>query len=135
MATISLGSGVKGLTAKETGKILDVTIDFSVTPYAAATVLSYALIAPVDVSRTFYQVVTASTDASTRTVGIGDGSAATTWVTALDMKTAGNLTKSAASQDADSAGIFYVANNTLIITLNHDLTSGVLRVVQFGNII
>jgi hypothetical protein len=125
-----LGVGIPALKSKEEGKLIDVTIDFSVNGVAAADTESVALPANTYATDVFYQVVAASTDASTRTLDIGDTAVgATAWVSNLDMKTAGVLTRSAGT------AYTYTAADQLLISHDHALTTGKLRVVVYGKLV
>ena len=129
MPTITLGTGVPAWNAKEVGKVLDITIDFSATNRALGDILKSITPANTYITDVFYQVVTASTDASTRTVDIGDNGSATQWVSNLDMKTKADMVRSSGSAE------LYTAADAINIHLDTDLTTGVLRVVAYGEII
>jgi hypothetical protein len=143
-----LGVGIPSLRAKETGKIIDTTINFTKTPYSAGDVLEIAIPVNTEVTDVYYSVTAACTDGGARTLGIGDtATGATKWATAVDMTTAavgvagpepfaGNdnptvypLTKSA------TAAALYAAADVLKLTLNHNMTTGAIRIVAYGKII
>ena len=148
MAIKILGVGTPAARKKELGKILDVVIDFSKTPQSAADVLEIAIPVNTEVSAVYYSVNAACTDGGARTLGIGDtATGATKWGNAVDMTTAATgvagpepyagsdnptvypLTKSGA------AATLYVAADILALTLNHNMATGAIRVVAYGNII
>lgn len=129
MANYDLGYGLPFAKNKEVGKLFDATIDFSDTSYLSSDTLDFNFVANTYVTDVYYQVVTASTDSSTRTVDIGDTGSATQWVSNLDMKTAGSLTRSSGSAE------LYTSADVVKITLDHNLTTGKLRVVAYGQAI
>jgi hypothetical protein len=144
-----MGSGVPGLVAKEYGKLADYTFNFA--NIAAGTSLlgandasqntvmtsasgdTYKFPVPLNAEvQVYYQVVTANTDGGgARTVSIGDSANSSTyWVSALDMTTAGNLTKS-----SGGPYLYAAAADNVIVLNNEALSSGSLRVVVYAKII
>ena len=117
-----VGVGIPAIKNKELGKIFDETFNFATNPVGAGDTFSCLLPINSELSEVYYQIGTASTDAS------ADFSAGIT----------GSLTAYASAVSLTPAGpptLITGATTYLVITFPYALTTGSLRVVVYGRLI
>ena len=130
MATNTIvGTGILGLASKEQGKIFDYTRSFVTSPCGAGDTDSWLIPINTELSEVYYQIETASTDASAD-FSLGFTGSLTTYASAVSLTPAGVLVKC-----SNTPTLITVATDYLVITFPYALTTGSLRVVAYGRLI
>ena len=129
MANTVIGTGILGLASKEQGKLFDYTAVFSTTAVGAGDTYSWLLPINTELSEVYYQIETASTDASAD-FSFGYTGALTAYASAVSLTPAGVLVKCSGPPTLITTAVVY-----LVITFPYALTTGSLRVVAYGRLI
>jgi hypothetical protein len=124
-----VGVGIPAIKNKELGKIFDETFNFATNPVGAGDTFSCLLPINSELSEVYYQIGTASTDASAD-FSAGITGSLTAYASAVSLTPAGVLVKCSGPPTLITGATTY-----LVITFPYALTTGSLRVVVYGRLI
>ena len=129
MANTIIGVGIMATSKKEIGVLLDYTRNFATTHAAAADTDSFLIPINTEISEVYYEILTASTDASAD-FSLGYTGALTAYASAVSFTPAGVLVKCTGPPTLITTAIIY-----FVQTYPYALTTGKLRVVVYGRLI